>query len=459
MDINKIHTVYCIGIGGIGVSNLARYFKATGKQVSGYDLRPSALTQQLIDEGIDIHFTDNPTLIPFTSDNKNHVLVIYTPAIPADHRELNYLKTSGFTLMKRSQVLGMIANQKETIAVAGTHGKTSVSGILSFILFSSDLGCSAFLGGIAKNFNSNLVLQQHSKYMLAEADEFDRSFLHLFPKHAIITSVDADHLDIYGKFQALIDSFADFAAQIQKGGTLLIKKNLHFDPKLQPDVKLFTYSIEEKADFYADNIRIENGKFLFDLNIGDTKKVRDISLNIPGRVNMENAVAAASMAYLLGVNSQLIRNAISNFKGIQRRFDYQIKTDDLIFIDDYAHHPKEIEATLLSLRELYPKKKITGVFQPHLFSRTRDFANEFAQSLSLLDTIILLDIYPAREKPIEGISSALIFDKIKNKEKILCKKKDLPEIIAKHKPEFLITLGAGDIDRLVPVLKQILSEL
>lgn len=458
MELDKIHKVYCIGIGGIGVSALARYFHAMGKKVSGYDLTPSPLTLSLQQEGIEVHFTDDPSSFPFSEEDKETTLVIYTPAIPSNHKELTWLKEAGFTVMKRSQVLGMIANQKETIAVAGTHGKTSVSGILSYILESSGLGCSAFLGGISKNFNSNLLHHPESPLMVVEADEFDRSFLQLFPGHAIITSTDADHLDIYGEHNALVESFSQFAAQVKPGGFLLLKKGLELNRKLPEAIKAFSYSITEEADFYADNIRIVAGSFHFDLHLSNGKIIDDISLNLPGRVNMENATAAAAMAWLQGVEKGKIKQALSNFKGMLRRYDFQIRTDKRIFIDDYAHHPREIEATVLSLKELYPERKLTGVFQPHLFSRTRDFAEEFAQSLSLLDCIILLDIYPARELPIEGVSSKIIFDQINIKDKYQCSKTDLPGLIERLKPEFLVTMGAGDIDRLVPVIKETLLE-
>ncbi|MCF8370029.1 MAG: UDP-N-acetylmuramate--L-alanine ligase [Bacteroidales bacterium] len=458
MYIDRINKVYCIGIGGIGVSALARYFMVLGKIVSGYDLTPSTLTQSLQLEGIDVHFTDDPARLPFSEEEKETTLVIYTPAVPANHKELGYLKEAGFTVMKRSQVLGLIANQKEAIAVAGTHGKTSVSGMLSYILESSGMGCSAFLGGISRNFNSNLVYHLESQLMVVEADEFDRSFLQLFPSHAIITSTDADHLDIYGKHDALIESFTQFASQVQPGGFLLLKKGLGLKGPLPEEIKTFTYSITDEADFYADNIRIEEGSFHFNLHLNKNETIEDISLKIPGRVNMENATAAAAMAWLLGVGKEKIKLALASFEGMLRRYDFQIRKDNLIFIDDYAHHPREIEATVLSLKELYPGRKLTGIFQPHLFSRTRDFAEGFAQSLSLLDCIILLDIYPARELPIKGVSSKIIFDQINKKEKYECTKAELPEFIAKLKPEFLVTMGAGDIDRLVPVLKKILLE-
>ncbi len=457
MNLDRINKVYCIGIGGIGVSALARYFKALGKQVSGYDLTPSPLTQQLMAEGIDIHFTDDPSLIPFSPDEKEHVLVIYTPAVPSNHAELNSLREAGFVIYKRSEVLGLIANKKETIAVAGTHGKTSVSGILSYILSVSELGCSAFLGGISKNFNSNLIVSD-SSLMVTEADEFDRSFLQLYPEHAIVTSIDPDHLDIYGNIEAIKDSFSQFVSQIQTGGHLLLKKDLVNIASDQSKLKAYTYSADQKADFYADNIRINTGRYIFDLVCADNQTIKNISLNLPGRINMENAVAAASMAFLLGVNTETIKSGIENFHGMARRFDYQIRSDKVIYIDDYAHHPAELSKTIESLRELYPHKKMTGIFQPHLFTRTRDFAQEFAQSLSELDSVILLEIYPAREKPIEGVSSDIIYNQIKTKDKSLCKKEELLKVISNRKPDFLITFGAGDIDRLVPEIKQILID-
>ena len=459
MELGKIKKVYCIGIGGIGVSGLARYFHAMGKMVAGYDLTPSALTQTLIDEGIAVSFVDDPDQLPFTEAEKDSVLVIYTPAVPSTHKELMFLRNAGFEVVKRSKVLGLIANQKETVAVAGTHGKTSVTGILSHVLSDAGAGCSAFLGGIAKNFGSNLVLHPSSPYMVAEADEFDRSFLQLFPAHAIVTSTDADHLDIYGEHDALKKSFVQFISQVRKGGNLLIKQGLDLLDEISPELKAYTYSAREKADFFANNVRIEQGEYVFDLNLENGEKIEDISIQLPGRVNMENATAAASMAYLLGIDKEAIRKALAGFGGMVRRFDFQLRTEKRVFVDDYAHHPTEIEATLASLQELYPDRKITGVFQPHLFSRTRDFATGFAKSLSMFHQIILLDVYPARELPIEGVDAGIIFDKIEHTTKYRCTKDELAGLIKELNPGFLVTMGAGDIDRLVPQLKELLIEM
>jgi UDP-N-acetylmuramate--alanine ligase len=455
INLNEIQNVYFLGIGGIGMSALARYFHANGMVVAGYDRTSTHLTEQLIAEGIDIHFDDLPGLIPKPFRSPENTLVILTPAIPGDHTELEYFRKNNFVIYKRSQILGLITKDKKAIAVAGTHGKTTVSTMIAHILSASDMGCSAFLGGISRNYKSNLLLNPQSEWVVVEADEFDRSFLQLHPQIAVVTAIDPDHLDIYGNPIALNDAFDQFIGQINSLGLLLMKNALRLDPANMPS-RVFTYSLQENTDFYADNIRLINKKYHFDL-VGPDITVRDISLIHPGLVNVENAVAATAVAKILNIDPDIIRSAMENFLGIQRRFDIHIATEKTIYIDDYAHHPKELEATINSVRELYPDKKITGIFQPHLYSRTRDLADGFAQSLSLLDELILLDIYAAREEPIEGISAETIFAKVTLKNKIRCAKQELLHILQKRKIEVLLTLGAGDIDTFVEPIKELFS--
>ncbi len=464
MNISFINRVYLIGIGGIGMSALARYFNAIGKNVAGYDKTSSNLTNKLIDEGIDIHFSDNIESIPYKYKDTNKIdsiLIVYTPAIPINNIEYNYFKDNKFNIYKRSEVLGEISKNNICIAVAGTHGKTTVSTLTAHLLKQSDVDCSAFLGGISNNYKSNLILSENiqnkkkktnNDYLVVEADEFDRSFLKLYPDIALITAIDADHLDIYKNKENLIDSFKNFINKINSKGKLVVKKGLEGyvdnNPKYQ-----YTYSLDEpEADFYAKKIEIKNGLYHLDIVCMDIT-IKNVIVGIAGKINAENAIAATALAYLVGVEPQSIRKSTKSFNGIKRRFDFQINNDSLVYIDDYAHHPEEIKAFLKSVKELFKDKKITGIFQPHLFTRTRDFADEFAKSLDLLDEVILLDIYPAREKPIENISSKTIFDKIENKHKTLCKKENLIELLKNKNIEVLVTLGAGDIDRLVLPIK------
>jgi UDP-N-acetylmuramate--alanine ligase len=455
-DLNNIKNIYFLGIGGIGMSALARYFSRTGKNVAGYDRTPATLTRQLEEEGIAIHYEDSVKLIPLPFQSASETLVILTPAVPLDHSEYLWFRTNGFSILKRSEILGQITSSYKTVAVAGTHGKTTISTMITFIMSRSKQGCSAFLGGIAKNFNSNLLMNPESKWMVTEADEFDRSFLQLHPYVGVVTAMDADHLDIYGNASAMQNAFNNYVSQIDRDGILLMKKDLPLKADLVPK-KTYTYSLQGKSDFYAENIRLENKRYTFDL-AGPSIAIKNLSLEHPGLLNVENAVAASSVCALLGIEEDIIRKALSEFTGILRRFDYQIKTDELVFIDDYAHHPKEIEATLKSVRELYPDKKITGIFQPHLYSRTRDFAEDFAESLSLLDRLLLLDIYPARELPIDGVTSEIIFRNVTVDDKLLCTKQDVLGIIEVSPVEVLITLGAGDIDKLVEPLRELLLE-
>jgi UDP-N-acetylmuramate--alanine ligase len=455
MEFEKINNVYLVGIGGIGMSALARYFKSQGKFVAGYDKTSTPLTDQLKKEGIDVHFEDKLALVPGAIlSQKDNTLIIYTPAVPNYNYEFNYFKEREYIVMKRAEVLGMIFSNRKGIAVAGTHGKTTTSTILAHILTHSTVGCSAFLGGIAKDYNSNLLISEKSEIVLAEADEYDRSFLHLFPYLAIITSVDADHLDVYGTHEEVIKSFNQFAQQITENGVLVYKKGLPIDVGSLNDVNVFTYSLTEKANFYPENIRIENGLYSFDLQT-PMGIVRDIKLGIPGKMNLENAVAAIAAAIILQVTPEEMISALASFTGVKRRFEIQINTKNLVYIDDYAHHPEEIKACITSAKEMFPEKKITGIFQPHLFTRTRDFADGFAQSLGLLDDLILLDIYPAREEPIKGVSSEIIFNKINTQNKTLCKKENLLVLLKTRKPELLITMGAGDIDGFAEKIKEL----
>jgi UDP-N-acetylmuramate--alanine ligase len=451
LNLDKIYHVYLVGIGGIGMSALARYFRSLRIAVAGYDLTESKLTKELEDQGIEIHYTDSIELIPskITQEQK-YSLVIYTPAIPQNNKELNWLRNEGCTVLKRSEVLGLISEKYKTIAVAGTHGKTTTSSMIAHVMNESEVKCNAFLGGIATNFNSNLVLNDKAEYAIIEADEFDRSFLTLKPNIAVVTSTDADHLDIYGE-ETLHESFQLFVNNIVDGGKLFIQAELTLDYN---DKKGYSVA-NTNTDIYANNIRVVNGDFVFD-SYTLNGEIIDIKLGINGLHNIENALATIAVCQEVGIDNETIKKALNSYKGVKRRFEYHIKDDQLVFIDDYAHHPSEIKALVSSVKKLYPNKKITGVFQPHLFSRTRDFANDFATELSKLDEIILLDIYPARELPIEGINSAMMLEKITNSNKELVKKQELIETIKDRKLEVLLTIGAGDIDGLVEPIKNAL---
>lgn len=452
LKFTDIKQVYFLGIGGIGMSALARYFASQGIAVSGYDRTATELTLQLEKEAIEVHYDDNPAKLP-SSLNLNDSLIVYTPAVPANHQELNVLIDKGFPVHKRSEVLGIICNSQRTIAVAGTHGKTTVSTMTAHILKTSVHGCAAFLGGISKNYNTNLLLDDTgSPWIVAEADEFDRSFLQLRPELAVITSMDADHLDIYGSHEKVIESFQLFASQIKQGGSLVLKKGLSMGIDLS-DISKYSYSVTEDADFCAENIELKNGYYQFDLKTPETR-IEKLALNYPGLLNVENAVAASALALLAGVSSEEVRRALATYSGVKRRFDIHLKNENFVLIDDYAHHPEELRATIQSVRDIYRDKTITGVFQPHLYSRTKDFAAAFAKSLDLLDEIVLLDIYPARELPMEGVSSELIFRDIVNRNKKLCTKAELPVVAGTFKPGIVIMMGAGDIDTLVDVVKE-----
>jgi UDP-N-acetylmuramate--alanine ligase len=452
-QVTEIKYFYFLGIGGIGMSALARYFNKMGKKVAGYDKIETSLTNELTDEGIDIHYEENINAIPSEIlSNKSDTLVVVTPAIPKNHTEWNYFINNGYSIVKRSELLGLLTKESKTVAVAGTHGKTTTSTIIAHLIKQSGINCSAFLGGIAKNYNSNLLLSKEKGLIVVEADEYDRSFLTLYPSMAVITSMDADHLDIYGSKEYMEESYRLFAQQVNSNGIIIAKKGLNLGENISATVK--TYSNREEADYVANNIRVEDGKFVFDFVSAD-KKIKNIVWGMPGRHNVENAIAAIAVALNLGVKEEIIKSALLSFEGVKRRFEFHVRTSKNVYIDDYAHHPEELKACIEGIKELYIDKKITGVFQPHLYSRTRDFAEGFAQSLDMLDECILLDIYPARELPIEGVSSQTIMDRMKLKNKKLLSKEALLEYINEKKPEVLVTLGAGDIDQLVEPIKKI----
>ncbi|MFV8268488.1 UDP-N-acetylmuramate--L-alanine ligase [Flavobacterium sp. GT2N3] len=447
MNLNQIHNVYFIGIGGIGMSNLARYFKNLGKNVSGYDKTPSTLTNELMESGISIHFEDNIDAIPKDYYVEN-TLVIITPAVPKTHSEWNYFLERDFQVKKRAEVLGIITKDTFCFAVAGTHGKTTTSGILGHILNESGADVTAFIGGIVENYNSNLI-GRGKTVTVVEADEFDRSFLHLHPNIACITSMDADHLDIYGTSEAIEESFLEFASKIEDKNNLFITKEL--------PIEGVTCAVNEDAVFKAFNVRIANGSYVFDVHT-PTEIIKDLHFGLPGRHNLMNALMAIAMAKLFGTPTDAIAKAIASFQGIKRRFSYQIKTEAKVYIDDYAHHPTEINAVHQAVRELYPNQKVLAVFQPHLFSRTRDFADDFAKSLSAFDAVILLDIYPARELPMEGISSKWLMEKMTNSDKKNVTKDDLIAAILASDATIIVTIGAGDIGELVPSIKKAIDE-
>lgn len=455
MNLGRFENIYLVGLGGIGMSALARYFLHEGKKVAGYDRTSTTLTDQLQAEGMDIHFTDSVENIPGLFQSKENTLVIYTPAIPKNHNELNYFITNGFEVAKRSQILGWIAESYKLAAVAGTHGKTTTSSILAHMLKTSSQGCNAFLGGITKNYNSNFIYTEGSQNMVAEADEYDRSFLKLFPKVAIITSMDADHLDIYGTGDALSSSFHEFVNNIKEAGTLIYKKGLDFSGF---DKQAYSYSLAE-GDYHAANVNVVDGKYVFDL-VSPNGVWKELTFGYPGKHNVENAIAATAVAQIMGVTEAEVREALHTFTGIKRRFDYQVNTPELVYIDDYAHHPAELETCIKSVRDLYPMKEITGVFQPHLFSRTRDFAEGFAASLSLLDELVMLPIYPAREEPIEGVTSEMVLNNVSMEKKQMSTKGEVANLLASKELEVLLTLGAGDIDTTVePIRKMLLDKL
>jgi len=450
---------FFLGIGGIGMSAIARYFNKMGERVGGYDLTKSPLTEQLEAEGIEIHYSDNISLIPVKFMDPENTTIIYTPAVPQDMSELTFFRSGGFNIYKRSEVLGLLTEGKDSLCVAGSHGKTTTSTLIAHILHTSGAGTSAFLGGISKNFSSNLLVDTESNTVVAEADEFDRSFLKLTPYMAVVTATDPDHLDIYGTHQEMLKAFAEFTSKIRPGGVLVMKKGIALKPDTAEGVKVFNYSLDDTtADFYASNIQVGGGKLTFDFN-GPDIKIEGIELGVPVMVNVENSVAAIAIALLNNVSAKHIKEAVKSFKGTLRRFDIRVKSDKVIYIDDYAHHPNEIKASLESIKALYPDKRICCAFQPHLYTRTRDFADGFAESLSVADDVILLDIYPAREQPIPGVTSEIIYKKLKKGHKTMCKKEELVSEIDKHTFDIFVTMGAGNIDRYTDVIeKHFLSE-
>lgn len=456
MNFNDIPNIYFLGIGGIGMSALARYANAIGKNVAGYDLTETALTRTLENEGIAVHYTEEINQFSSIFLNEN-TLVVRTPAVPESNLEYQFLKANGYQMVKRSELLGFLTNGKVCIAVAGTHGKTSVSTMITHLFHESGVDVGAFLGGISRNFNSNLVLPKSPKSMvITEADEYDRSFLQLHPTLAVVTAVDADHLEIYGSHEHVKEAFGQFVCNVVANGKVLFKKGVHLMQYMPCTVKSYYYSIEEDADFCIQNLRIENGAFVFDF-VSPYQIIHEVKMSYPGRVNLENMVAAASVALLQGVDPMLVKSAMNTYKGVVRRFDVHFKNKEIIYIDDYAHHPRELETTIKSVKELYEGKKVLGIFQPHLFSRTNDFADGFAASLDLLDEAILLPIYPARELPMPGVTSEIIFNKMKLEQKSIVELNDVLNELKNRKYEVLITMGAGNIDRLVDPITQMLN--
>ncbi len=451
MRLENIHNVFFVGIGGIGMSAIARWFSMQGKTVSGYDRTSSPLTLSLQNEGIEIHYTDDLNLVSeVVKTDKLHTLVVYTPAIPSHHSELQFFMEHGFTVMKRSEVLGVITKDQFTVGVAGTHGKTTTSSMVAHLLNHSGFGCNAFIGGIMTNYNSNLILGKKEDVVVVEADEFDRSFLRLFPNISIVTSVDPDHLDIYGDGKEMIKTFNEYAAKTDKEGNVIIHESIkdNFDEKSLPG--LMTYS-KENGDVKVTELKIRDGVFEFNYH-GMAQVISGLELSVPGFHNMENCIAAITVALKLGISQSAIKAAVKSYKGVKRRFEYIVKNNNLVFIDDYAHHPGEIKALISSIRALYPNKKLTAIFQPHLYSRTNDFAEGFAEELSKVDELVLLDIYPAREEPLPGVTSKIISKKVTQGNQVLIEKKDLLSTIENMDIELLVTIGAGDIDREIPKL-------
>lgn len=457
MNINDIKSVYFVGIGGIGMSAIARYFLSKGIFVAGYDKTPSNLTEELQKEGAEIHYEEDEALIPECCKDKDTTLVIYTPAIPSDHKELVFFEQNGFDIEKRAQVLGALTRAYKGLCVAGTHGKTTTSTMAAHLLHQSKVDCNAFLGGISKNYKTNYILSDKSEYVVIEADEFDRSFHHLTPFISVITATDPDHLDIYGTKNAYLESFTKYTSLIQPGGALILHKGLEMKPALQDGVRLYEYSRDE-GDFHAENIRIGNGEIFFDF-VSPFGNIKDIQLGVPVSINIENGIAAMALAQMSGVSNEEIKAGMLSFGGVDRRFDFKIKNDKIVFLSDYAHHPAEIKQSALSIKELYKNRKVTALFQPHLYTRTRDFYKDFASSLSLLDEVILVDIYPAREQPIPGVTSELIYNNLRpGIKKQMCHRDEIIDIIKNNEFDVLISLGAGDIENLVPEITEILSK-
>lgn len=453
--IDDILNVYFLGAGGIGMSALERYFLACGKAVAGYDRTETPLTRALSAEGAQLHYEDNPELIPAGFRDAASTLVVLTPAIPSDHKEWEWFRQKGFVIKKRAEVLGLLTRSMKGLCVAGTHGKTTTTAMTAHLLHQSHVGCNAFLGGITKNYGTNYLFSKESPYVVIEADEYDRSFHHLRPFASVITSTDADHLDIYGTEEAYIEAFRHYSTLIQPGGALIVHTGLKLKPEPGEDVRLYSYGRAD-GDFHAESLRIGGGRIVFDL-VSPIENVSDVELGVPVSVNIENGIAAMALAQLAGARADELRAAMATFGGVDRRFDFKIKRDDLVFLSDYAHHPEEIRQSILSVREVFAGRRLTAIFQPHLFTRTRDFYREFADSLSLLDEVILVDIYPAREKPLPGVTSQLIYDNLRpDMKRRLVHKEELPAIVHNERFDVLIVLGAGDVDDYVPELTQIL---
>ena len=457
MELKDIKAVYFVGAGGIGMSAIARYFLHKGLTVAGYDKTPSNLTRELEKEGMLIHYDENVDEIPAACKEPKDTLVVYTPAIPAEHKELVYFHENGFTIEKRAQVLGTLTRTHKGLCVAGTHGKTTTSTMCAHIMHQSHIDCNAFLGGISKNYGTNYILSDKSDYVVIEADEFDRSFHWLRPWMSVITATDPDHLDIYGTKEAYLESFRHYTELIQPGGALIIHTDLEMKQHVQEGVKIYEYS-RDKGDFHAENIKIDNGEITFDF-ISPIESIKNVELGQPVPINIENGVAAMAMAQLNGCTAEELKQGMKTYQGVERRFEFKIKNDKHVFLSDYAHHPKEIYQSAKSIRELYKNRKITAIFQPHLYTRTRDFYKDFADSLSILDEVILCDIYPAREKPIPGVTSKLIYDNLKpGVEKSMIHKEDVLDLVKNRDFDVLIVLGAGDLDNYVPQIAKILEQ-
>ena len=456
--MEEIKAVYFVGIGGIGMSAIARYFLSRGLVVAGYDRTPSDLTKALQEEGALVHYEDNVELIPAPCRDRESTLVVYTPAIPAEHTELTFFRNNGFEIQKRAQVLGTLTRSLKGLCVAGTHGKTTTSSMAAHLLHQSHVDCNAFLGGIAKNYGTNYILSQKSPYVVIEADEFDRSFHWLTPFASVITATDADHLDIYGTEEAYLESFSKYSSLILPGGYLILHTGLKMKPAVQEGVTVFTYSRED-GDFHAENVRIGDGRITFDL-VSPLGNIQGIELGVPVSVNIENGIAAMALAQIAGATAEEIRRGMLSFSGVDRRFDFHIKTDKMAYLSDYAHHPEEIRRSLESLRELYQGRRIKAIFQPHLYTRTRDFYKDFAAALSLLDDVCIVDIYPAREAPIPGVTSQLIYDNLKpGIKREMCSKDGILDVVRQGGFDVLVTLGAGDIEDYVQQITDILRPL
>lgn len=457
MELKDIKAVYFVGAGGIGMSAVARYFRQKGLVVAGYDKTPSDLTRHLEQEGIQLHYEENTDLIPEACKNSAATLVVYTPAIPDTHKELAFFRANGFQIEKRAQVLGRLTQTHKGLCFAGTHGKTSTSTMCAHIMHQSHLDCNAFLGGISKNYGTNYILSNKSDYVVIEADEFDRSFHWLRPYMSVITSTDPDHLDIYGTKEAYLESFRHYTELIQTGGALVIHKDLEMKQNVQAGVKVYEYS-REAGDFHAENIRIQNGTIVFDM-VSPIENVTDIELGQPVPINIENGIAAMALAQLSGCTADELRRGMKSYEGVDRRFDFKLKNDRHVLLSDYAHHPKEILQSAKSLKEIYPNRKITVIFQPHLYSRTNDFYRDFAEALSHFDEVVLTEIYPAREEPIPGVTSALIYDNLSsNVEKQMIRKDDVLEFAKNRDFDVLVVLGAGNLDNYVGQLTEIIKE-